>query len=154
MKTRAGLLGFAVFGFALLVGGCSVEAAGRSPEQTVEGYLSAMQGHRFAEAFDYVSDTMRAGKPRELWAKEQQYIVQISELKIFEFKVFPSVMVGERAKVPNILRSQDKFLNQLGLDEHEIYELVKEDGEWRIDQQTIAQGDEKEEFFRSGAGQN
>ena len=30
--------------------------------------------------------------------------------------------------VPNILSSQDKFLNQLGVEEYELYTLVKEDG--------------------------
>jgi hypothetical protein len=56
-------------------------------------------------------------------------------------------MEGEKAKVPNILKSQDKFLNQLGLDEHEVYELIKEEGAWRIDQQTLVEGPEKDEFF-------
>jgi hypothetical protein len=56
-------------------------------------------------------------------------------------------MEGEKAKVPNILKSQDKFLNQLGLDEYELYELVREDGTWRIDQQTLVEGPERSEYF-------
>jgi hypothetical protein len=119
----------------------------RTPDQTVTKYLEAMQGQRFSEAFDYVSVGLRGGKDREAWAKEQQYIVQMGEVKIFGFKVFKPIMEGEKAKVPNILKSQDKFLNQLGLDEHEVYELIKEDGAWRIDQQTLVEGPEKGEFF-------
>ena len=46
-----------------------------------------------------------------------------------------------------ILKSQDKFLNQLGLDEHEIYELIKEAGAWHIDQQTLAEGQDRAEYF-------
>ena len=49
--------------------------------------------------------------------------------------------------MPNILKSQDKFLNQLGLDEHELYELIKENGAWRIDQQTLAEGPDRAEYF-------
>lgn len=118
-----------------------------TPDQTVTKYLEAMQGQRFSEAFDYVSNGLRGGKDREAWSKEQQYIVQMGEVKIFGFKVFKPIMEGEKAKVPNILKSQDKFLNQLGLDEHEVYELIKEEGTWRIDQQTLVEGPEKDEYF-------
>ncbi len=123
-------------------------AEGRGPAETVRKYLEAMQNHRFDEAYDYVSSTLRGGKSREEWAKEQQYIVQMGEVKIFGFKVFPAEMVGEnQARVPNILKSQDKYLNQLGLDEYELYTVIKEDGEWRIDQQTLVEGAEREEYF-------
>jgi hypothetical protein len=124
-----------------------VAATELTPDQTVTKYLEAMQAQRFTEAFDYVSSGLRGGKDREAWSKEQQYIVQMGEVKIFGFKVFKPIMEGEKAKVPNILKSQDKFLNQLGLDEHEVYELVKEDGAWRIDQQTLVEGPEKDEYF-------
>lgn len=124
-----------------------VAQAELSPDETVKKYLEAMQAARFSEAYDYVSIGLRGGKDREAWSKEQQYIVQMGEVKIFGFKVFKSVMVGDKAKVPNILKSQDKFLNQLGLDEYEVYELIKEEGAWRIDQQTLVEGPEKDEYF-------
>lgn len=119
----------------------------RGPEETVRGYLAAMQEHRFADAYDFVSSTLRAGKSREEWAKEQQYIVELGEVKIFSFKVFPAIVKGDKAKVPNILKSQDKYLNQLGLDEYELYELIREDGQWRIDQQTLVEGADRKEYF-------
>ncbi len=131
----------------LLALSTSFAATELTPDQTVTKYLEAMQGHRFSEAFDYVTAGLRGGKDREAWSKEQQYIVQMGEVKIFGFQVFKPVMEGGKAKVPNILKSQDKFLNQLGLDEHEVYELIKEDGAWRIDQQTLVEGPEKGEFF-------
>lgn len=118
-----------------------------TPDQTVTKYLEAMQGQRFAEAYDYVSSGLRGGKSQEEWSKEQQYIAQMGEVKIFGFQVFEPVIEGEKAKVPNILKSQDKFLNQLGLDEYELYELVREDGAWRIDQQTLVEGAERAEYF-------
>ena len=120
----------------------------RSPEDTVRQYLSAMQSHRFNDAYDLVSTTLRAGKDREEWAKEQKYIVETGEVKIFEFKVFPAQNVtADKARVPNVLKSQDKYLNQLGLDEYEVYDLIKEAGQWRIDQQTLVEGSDKDEYF-------
>ena len=55
-------------------------ASDRTPEDTVKGYLSAMQSGRFNDAYDFVSTTLRAGKDREEWAREQQYIVQVGEV--------------------------------------------------------------------------
>ena len=118
-----------------------------SPEDTVRQYLKALQENRFSDAYQYTSSSMHRGLGVEEWAKEQQYIVQMSEAKIFGFQVFDAVMVDEKARVPNILKSQDKFLNQLGLDEHEVYDLLKEDGKWRVDQQTLVEGSERREFF-------
>lgn len=133
--------------FALLVVPPAIVQAELTPDQTVKKYLEAMQGHRFPEAYDYVSAALRGGKDRDEWSKEQQYIVQMGEVKIFGFQVFSPVMTGETARVPNILKSQDKFLNQLGLDEYEVYDLIREDGVWRIDQQTLVEGSERAEYF-------
>ncbi len=106
-----------------------------------------MQANNFEEAFNYVSEGLRGGKAKEERVKEQQYIVQMGEVKIFGFEVFKAVMVDKVAKVPNILKSQDKYLNQLGLDEYELYDLIPEDGGWKIDQQTLVQGSERKEYF-------
>jgi len=123
-----------------------------TPDQVVAGYLKAMQDQRFSDAYQYVSSTLRAGKGVEEWSKEQQYVMQMGEVKIIEFKVFPAVIGDDGiARVPNILKSQDKFLNQLGLDEHELYELIKEEGAWRIDQQTLAEGPDRAEYFPEDA---
>ncbi len=121
------------------------------PAETVKAYLAAIQAHRFDEAYDYVSTTLRAGKARGEWAKEQQYIVEMGEVKIFGFDVGEARIGADgKARVPNLLKSQDKFLNQLGLDEYELYELIDEDGAWRIDQQTLVEGADRAEFFPEG----
>ncbi len=132
---------------AFLLPPAASASVARTPEDTVKAYLTAMQAHEFGKAYDYVSSTLKGGKDREEWAKEQQYIIEVGEVKIFGFQVFPAVVAGEKAKVPNILKSQDKFLNQLGLDEHEVYEMIKEEGEWRIDHQTLVQDHERAEYF-------
>jgi hypothetical protein len=136
-----------LFASLLLVLATSPAFAELTPDQTVTKFLEAMQGQKFDDAYAYVSTGLRGGKSKEEWAKEQQYIAQMGEVKIFGFRVFKPVIEGEKAKVPNILKSQDKFLNQLGLDEYELYELVREDGTWRIDQQTLVEGSERAEYF-------
>jgi hypothetical protein len=142
-----GIRVFAAFCAALIMLSTSPAFAELTPDQTVTKYLEAMQGQKFDEAYNYVSSGLRGGKNREDWSKEQQYIVQMGEVKIFGFKVFKPVVEGDKAKVPNILKSQDKFLNQLGLDEYELYELIREEGTWRIDQQTLVEDAERSEYF-------
>lgn len=125
----------------------SAEPSTLAADEAVKAYLLAMQEHRFGDAYDYVSSTLRAGKDRDTWAKEQKYIVELAEVKIFGFTVYPARVTGDKARVPNLLKSQDKFLNQLGLDEHELYDLIKEEGGWRIDQQLLVQGVDRREYF-------
>jgi hypothetical protein len=116
-------------------------AAELSPEDTVKQYLQAIQGQQFEKAYELVSSNMkkdrRSGeiKSKEVWVKESQYVMQFSEAKILDFKIYPAKTEGDKAKVPNVLSSQDKFLNQLGVEEYEIYTLVKENGAWKVDQQ-------------------
>jgi hypothetical protein len=74
-------------------------------------------------------------KSKDVWVKESQYIFSFSEAKIFDFQIGKAKIEGDKALVPNLLSSQDKFLNQLGVEEYELYTLVKEDGAWKVDQQ-------------------
>ena len=112
-----------------------------SPEETLKRYLAAIQSQDFDKAYDLVSKAMKTDrrtgqvKSKEVWTKESQYIFAFSEAKIFDFKVMPGKVEGEKAMVPNVLSSQDKFLNQLGVEEYELYTLVKEGGAWKVDQQ-------------------
>ncbi len=112
-----------------------------SPEEILKRYLTALQDQQFDKAYDLVSKAMKTDrksgrvKPKDVWVKESQYIFAFSEAKIFDFKVLPGQQEGATALVPNILSSQDKFLNQLGVEEYELYTLVKEDGGWKVDQQ-------------------
>ncbi len=122
-----------------------------TPEDAVTKWLGAMKGHEFKEAYKHISKGMAGNKDQEAWAKEQKYIFETTDLKIFKYEVFPGKVDGEKAKVPNILSSQDKFLNQLGADEYELYTLIKEEGAWKIDQQEIVEkGDQSPWFARKG----
>ena len=122
---------------AVLVAGAVRAATPLSPEETVRRYLGALKDGRFAEAYDLVSKAMKRGKEREVWVKEQQTGMAFADVKIFEFDVRKGKVEGDAAYVPNVLSSQDRFINQLGLTEHELYTLVREDGAWKVDSQII-----------------
>ncbi|MBI3768104.1 MAG: hypothetical protein HY271_06345 [Deltaproteobacteria bacterium] len=136
---------------AVIVITATVRAAG-TPEDTVRQYLKAMQNQKYDEAYKEVSKAMAGGKDSEAWAKEQKYMMQSAEVKIFKFDVYPAKIDGSTAKVPNILSSQDKFLNQLGADEYELYTVIKENGDWRIDQQEQVDKSEQPKWFTKKAG--
>ena len=134
----------------VLAVGAAGATASRTPQETVRRYLTAMKEGRFEKAYDLVSKAMRQGKPREVWAKEQKTGMAFADVKIFEFDVQPGKIEGDVAQVPNVLSSQDRFVNQLGLTEYELYTLVREDGVWKVDRQLIVEpGDIPKWFPRS-----
>ncbi|MBI3783203.1 MAG: hypothetical protein HY270_07365 [Deltaproteobacteria bacterium] len=69
-----------------------------TPEQVVTRYLQALKSEKFGDAWDCLTVAMRQKKSRDDWAKEQQWQLQMSEAKIFEFHLFPggSLDTGER----------------------------------------------------------
>jgi len=118
-----------------------------SPEDTVKRYLGALKAGNFDQAYDLVSKAMRQGKDREVWVKEQKTGMSFADVKIFDFDVYPGKIEGDVAHVPNVLSSQDRFVNQLGLTEYELYTLVKEDGTWRVDMQVIVEPGDVTKWF-------
>ena len=133
-----------------LVGSVAVAEERATPEETVRRYLQSMKDGKFDVTYELVSKAMKGGKDREVWIKEQTAQMQWADVKIFEFRVYPGKIEGERASVPNILSSQDRFVNQLGLTEHELYTLVKEDGAWKVDQQLIVEPADVPKWFPEG----
>jgi hypothetical protein len=129
----------------------AARAADPTPEETVKAYLVAFKAGDFNTAYPLVTRDMAQNKSKEDWVKEQQWMMQMAEVKIFEFKIFPGKIEGEKALVPNILSSQDKFLNQLGVTEYELYTLMKEDGRWKINQQQIVEPTDVSKWFPKDA---
>ena len=142
-----GLLLVIVLAAGVGVGQAQSPAPALTPEETVTRYLDALKAGNFAAAYAYLSRGMVQNKSRADWAKEQQWEMQMSDAKIFEFHVYPGKIEGETARVPDLLSSQDKFLNQLGLPEHELYTLIREDGRWKIDQQQLLEHAEQGKWF-------
>jgi hypothetical protein len=134
----------------LILGLVAVRALGAdalTPEETVRRYLQATKDGKFDAAYDLVSTAMKGGKDREVWVKEQQAGMALADVKIFEFTVYPGKIEGEKAQVPNVLSSQDRFVNQLGLTEYELYTLVKENGAWKVDRQLIVEPPDIPKWF-------
>ena len=129
----------------------AAHAADPTPEETVKQYLIAFKAGDFASAYLLVTRDMAQNKSKDDWVKEQQWMMQMAEVKIFEFKIFPGKLEGDKALVPNVLSSQDKFLNQLGVTEYELYTLLKEDGRWKINQQQIVEPTEVGKWFPKDA---
>jgi hypothetical protein len=118
-----------------------------SPEDVLMRYLAALKDNKPAEAYELISKAMRQGKPKEVWIKEQQALMGMADVKIFDFTVHPGKVSGDKAQVPNVLESQDKFVNTLGLTEHELYTLVREDGAWKVDSQILLEQAEIPKWF-------
>src|SRR4029453_470109 len=136
----------------LLFSPAAARAADPTPEETVKAYLTARKAGDFSAPYPLVTHDMAQGKSKDEWVKEQQWVMQMAEVKIFDFTVYPGKVEGDKAYAPNVLNSQDKFLNQLGVVEHELYTLVKEDGRWKINQQQIVENTDLAKWFPKDAG--
>ena len=124
------------------------------PEEVVRTYLGAVQSGDFAKAFEQLTPHMTRGQAKEAWILEQTAVMKLGEVEISSFEVFPGRAEGpDRVRVPNLLRSKDKFINQTGADEHELYTVVRgEDGRWRIDLQELVETDNVSKWFPPGTG--
>jgi hypothetical protein len=118
-----------------------------SPEDVLTRYLQSLKDNKPADTYALVSKAMRQGKDKEVWIKEQQALMGMADVKIFDFTVYPGKVSGDTAQVPNVLESQDKFVNTLGLTEHELYTLVREDGGWKVDAQILLEQAEIPKWF-------
>ena len=141
---RGSFLALAV-SLALTAAAAGFEAG--SPEDTVNRYLGALKDGKFETAYDVVSKAMRGGKSKDAWSKEQRDMAAFAEVKIFDFKVQPGKIEGTTAKVPNVLSSQDRFINQMGLTEYELYTVLREDGAWKVDSQLLVETGDLPKWF-------
>jgi hypothetical protein len=135
-----------------LLGAATAHAAEPgSPEDVLRRYLTALKAEKFGDAYDLVSKAMRQGKDKEQYVKESKAMMGFADVKIFDFTVYPGKVEGEKAQVPNILESQDRFVNTLGLTEYELYTLVREDGGWKVDSQILVEPAEQAKWFPKNA---
>jgi hypothetical protein len=118
-----------------------------SPEDVLGRYLESLKTGKFDVSYDLVSSGMRQGKSKEQYVKESQAMMGVADVKIFDFTVYPAKIEGDKALVPNILESQDRFVNTLGLTEHELYTLVREGGAWKVDAQTLIEAPDEPKWF-------
>src|SRR5262245_59335158 len=75
------------------------------PEDVLTRYLRSLKDNKPADAYEVISKAMRQGKDKEVWIKEQQALMGMADVKIFDFTVFPGKVEGDTAHVPNVLES-------------------------------------------------
>lgn len=136
----------------LAVGGSAIALESGSPEDVLRRYLQAVKVEKFEDAYDLVSKAMRQGKGKEQYVKESRAMMGFADVKIFDFTVYPGKVEGGKALVPNVLESQDRFVNTLGLTEYELYTLVREDGGWKVDSQILVEPAEQPKWFPKKSG--
>jgi hypothetical protein len=140
---------FAWIALALLVAAPVGAAEPASPEEVLTKYLTAVKAEKFEDAYPLISNAMRQGKSKEVYVKESKTFMGMADVKIFDFTVGKGKVEGDKAQVPNILESQDRFANTLGLTEYELYTLVKEDGSWKVDSQLLLEPSQVATWFPS-----
>jgi hypothetical protein len=120
-----------------------------NPEDVVKAYLAAMQKNDFKSAFPFLTADMHGNLDEEKWIAEQTVVMKLGEVSIDSYQVFPAKMEGnDKAIVPNLLKSKDKYINKAGKNEYELYTLVREpDHKWRIAQQAEVETDAVHKWF-------
>ena len=133
----------------LVIAGHGLAAdAERKPEEVVKLYLESVQKGDFKAAYPLLSPDMRGNLDEEKWIAQQTVVMKLGEVSISSFQVFPAKMEGAKAIVPNLLKSKDKFINQGGLNEYELYTLViGPEKRWQIDQQALVETDAVHKWF-------
>ena len=123
------------------------------PHAALDGYLKAMQAHLFNDAYDFVTTNMTDGKSREDWAAQQKLFYQGGEVNILNIDIRKAQTTDDdaacanKASVPNILKSRDKFNNQ-GTTEFEVYVAVKDGETWKVDsQETLFDAEGVQKWF-------
>jgi len=138
---------------ALLLGASSgARAESKSPEDVVRTYLTALKGGDFATAYDCLTSYMVRNQDKATWVREQSAVMKLSGAKINSFQIFPAKLEGDKATVPNLLKSSDNIINQTGEDEYELYTLTKNgDQGWKIDRQQLVETDAVSKWFPPSA---
>jgi phosphatidylserine/phosphatidylglycerophosphate/cardiolipin synthase-like enzyme len=97
---------------ATIAGATPARAAG-TPEDTVRQYLKAMQDQKYDEAYKQISKAMAGGKDAEAWAKEQKYMMQSADVKIFKFDVYPAKVDGNTPARTRLTKTAAVVYNRL-----------------------------------------
>lgn len=118
------------------------------PDDVVRTYLEAIKKADFKTAYAVLTPEMRGNLDEEKWVAQQIIVMKLGEVTIDSYRIFPPKMEGEKAIVPNLLKSKDKYINQTGANEYELYTLVQgPDKQWRIDQQALVETDAVRKWF-------
>ena len=121
--------------------------------ETLLETMEAEQKARPTEDWKTKTHEQKLELARERWVVEHRRICMFADAKLFEYEIMRSEISPDdpsRATVANRLVSQDRFANLDAGTEFELYTLVKEDGQWRFQQQVVIQdvyGDQFKKWF-------
>ncbi|MCZ6774073.1 MAG: hypothetical protein O7G83_19115 [Proteobacteria bacterium] len=110
------------------------------PRGVVEAYITAMSQFRFNDAWEFVSENMTDSRGRDEWVGLQNMFYKGGEVTIFGMDIRQAHAIDDdpacekSARVPNILKSRDKF-NTQGTTEFEYYITIKDGEVWKVDSQ-------------------
>lgn len=142
MKSLGSVIAATVVGFSnfTVVAAESFCPDSGGPQEAVNGYITAMSEYRFKDAYNFVSANMTDGKTREDWAGQQSVWYKGGEVTIYgkdirtAHTIEEDVNCEQKAIVPNVLQSRDKF-NTQGTTEFEYYVTINDGDGWRVDSQ-------------------
>lgn len=101
------------------------------PSTVVREYLSAVQGGDFAKAYDLVTERLRDGLNRDNWAgRLEGQVADRGRTKILFMRVHPPILKGDEATVVASFRLETPNGRKVA---KETYNLLRENGRWRID---------------------
>ena len=139
------LIGVLVLVVAIVVGGGYLNRTqclnDDGPRRAVQDYLAAMKDERFDDAYEFVTASMTDNLAVAEWAGQQSTVFKMGKVVINKIDVRRGYrelenvfMCAATAKVSNVLHASD-ILNNQGSSEFEIYTLVMDGGDWKIDSQ-------------------
>lgn len=101
------------------------------PSSVVRAYLSAVRQGEFTKAYDLVTERLQEGLSRANWAERLE--IQLADrgrAKILYMRVHPAIVKGDEATVVASFRLETPNGRKVA---RETYNLVRENGRWRID---------------------
>ncbi|MFQ5847721.1 MAG: hypothetical protein ACE5IQ_08675 [Candidatus Methylomirabilales bacterium] len=127
---RAGLV--VLFGLTAAKVAVAVEQADQHdvPSAVVRAYLQALLDGKYDETYNYLSSKRRNGMSRQDWVERLKRVDAKPRSEVLFMRVNPAIVRGEEATVVISLRLKTPEGRKVS---RETYDLVREQGRWRID---------------------
>lgn len=100
------------------------------PSAVVRAYLQALLDGKYDQTYDYLSVRQRDGMSREDWVNELKRQAITPRADILYMRVNPAIVRGDEATVVTSFRLKTPDGTKVT---RETYDLVREEGAWRID---------------------
>jgi len=100
------------------------------PSAVVRAYLSALLDGNYADTYDYLSSRQRNGMSRRDWVDHLRRRDIKPRSEVLFLRVDPAIVRGEEATVVISLHLKTPEGKKVS---RETYDLVREEGQWRID---------------------